>query len=31
MAKNTSFSFGQHFSAFVEDQVAQGRYDNAAM
>jgi antitoxin ParD1/3/4 len=30
MAKNTSFSLGEHFSTFIEDQVAQGRYDNAS-
>jgi antitoxin ParD1/3/4 len=30
MAKNTSFSLGQHFSAFIEGQIAQGRYDNAS-
>jgi antitoxin ParD1/3/4 len=30
MAKNTSFSLGEHFSTFIEGQVAQGRYDNAS-
>lgn len=26
--KNTSFSLGDHFSTFIERQVAQGRYSN---
>ena len=30
MNKNTSFSLGTHFSAFVAAQVAQGRYGNAS-
>jgi antitoxin ParD1/3/4 len=30
MAKNTSFSLGDHFSDFIDGQVAQGRYDNAS-
>jgi antitoxin ParD1/3/4 len=30
MGKNTSFSLGQHFSDFIEGQVAQGRYGNAS-
>ena len=30
MSKNTSFSLGKHFSAFVEGQVAQGRYGSAS-
>jgi antitoxin ParD1/3/4 len=30
MPKNTSFSLGEHFSTFIEGQVAQGRYDNAS-
>jgi antitoxin ParD1/3/4 len=30
MSKNTSVSLGEHFSAFVEAQVAQGRYGNAS-
>jgi len=30
MSKNTSFSLGEHFSAFVEEQIAQGRYSNAS-
>jgi len=28
--KNTSFSLGDHFSHFVEAQVAQGRYGSAS-
>ncbi len=30
MAKNTSISLGEHLSAFVEDQVSQGRYGSAS-
>jgi antitoxin ParD1/3/4 len=30
MAKNTSFSLGDHFAGFVEAQVAQGRYGSAS-
>jgi antitoxin ParD1/3/4 len=30
MGKNTSFSLGDHFSLFIEDQVSQGRYGNAS-
>lgn len=30
MAKNTSFILGEHFDAFVSDQVESGRYANAA-
>jgi antitoxin ParD1/3/4 len=30
MIKNTSFSIGEHFSAFVEAQVGQGRYSSAS-
>jgi antitoxin ParD1/3/4 len=30
MSRNTSFTLGGHFSAFVEAQVAQGRYGNAS-
>jgi len=30
MGKNTSFSLGDHFSGFIEAQVAQGRYGNAS-
>ncbi len=28
--KNTSFSLGDHFSTFIEGQVAQGRYGTAS-
>jgi antitoxin ParD1/3/4 len=30
MSKNTSVSLGEHFSHFVEMQVAQGRYSSAS-
>jgi len=30
MSKNTSFSLGEHFNAFVELQVGQGRYSSAS-
>jgi len=30
ISKNTSFSLGDHFSAFIETQVAQGRYASAS-
>jgi antitoxin ParD1/3/4 len=30
MAKNTSFSLGEHFSNFVDAQVGQGRYNSAS-
>ncbi|MBB6251526.1 type II toxin-antitoxin system ParD family antitoxin [Nitrospirillum iridis] len=30
MAKNTSVSSGEHFTHFVETQVAQGRYGTAS-
>ena len=30
MARNTSFSLGDHFSDFVEGQVKAGRYGNAS-
>jgi antitoxin ParD1/3/4 len=28
--KNTSFSIGEHFMGFVDDQVQEGRYSNAS-
>lgn len=30
MAKNTSFSLGEHYSDFVESKVAEGRYGSAS-
>jgi antitoxin ParD1/3/4 len=30
MSKNTSFSLGDHFSSFAEEQVQQGRYSSAS-
>jgi antitoxin ParD1/3/4 len=30
MSKNTSFSLGNHFSAFIEEQEAEGRYGSAS-
>jgi antitoxin ParD1/3/4 len=30
MAKNTSFSLGEHFNDFVEAQVGQARYSSAS-
>ena len=30
MGKNTSFSLGDHFSAFIESEVATGRYGSAS-
>ena len=30
MSKNTSFSLGNHFSDFIESQIAEGRYDSAS-
>jgi antitoxin ParD1/3/4 len=30
MAKNTSITLGEHFAAFVEEQVSRGRYGNAS-
>lgn len=30
MARNTSITLSEHFEAFVEEQVAAGRYGNAS-
>jgi antitoxin ParD1/3/4 len=30
MGKHTSFSLGDHFASFIDEQVAQGRYSNAS-
>ncbi len=30
MGKNTSFSLNEHYSAFIEDEVASGRYRSAS-
>jgi antitoxin ParD1/3/4 len=30
MAKNTSISLGDHFAAFIEAKVAEGRYSSAS-
>jgi antitoxin ParD1/3/4 len=30
MPKSTSFSLGDHFSSFIETQVAEGRYGSAS-
>jgi antitoxin ParD1/3/4 len=30
MSKNTSFSLGDHFTGFIEAQIAQGRYGSAS-
>lgn len=30
MARNTSFSLGEHFTTFIEEQVASGRYATAS-
>jgi len=30
MSKNTSFSLGDHFTAFIETEVAKGRYASAS-
>lgn len=30
MGKNTSFSLNEHYSAFIEEEVASGRYRSAS-
>ncbi|HSC18992.1 MAG TPA: type II toxin-antitoxin system ParD family antitoxin [Rhizomicrobium sp.] len=30
MSKSTSFSLGDHFSLFIEERVAEGRYGSAS-
>jgi antitoxin ParD1/3/4 len=30
MGKNTSFSIGEHFSDFIDEQVKEGRYSSAS-
>ena len=30
MGRNTSFSLDEHYSAFIEDEVASGRYRSAS-
>jgi antitoxin ParD1/3/4 len=30
MTKNTSFSLGDHFTDFIEEKVAEGRYQSAS-